>query len=506
MNAASANSVPEALEASFSTPELRERTALVHGGQVLKFSVLQDWIGAASSYLRSAGIRRGDVVALLSDRSAHQIAAILGVLSSAAVYCAVNPQLSKRKQLEQLRIAKVRTLIASGEYLEDARWFREQLKGEMDVLLLPELFERPARPVPVSMRKSDPALILFTSGTTGVSKGIVLSHGNLVHNALTVAARTNLHADDLLLHVMPLYHTNGLNNQVFAPLIAGAGVHLAPRFSAEHFFSWAADCKPTIVTGVPTIYHRLLKRQVPGAALERLRMLRCGSAPLSRSLHESIEDQFGVPVVVSYGLSEGTSTSTMNPPSARKLGTVGTALAGQEVAILSPGSDRALPTGSIGEVCIRGPNLMLGYLGESAPPVRDGWLRSGDLGRMDEEGYLTLTGRTNELIIRGGVNLSPREIEEAILLVSAVSQCCVVGVPDEEYGETPQAFIVLKQGEQVSSDMLREHVRDHLSPVHVPHGFFFVGELPENSVGKVDRVVLADWARSMTTNVSVPGR
>jgi acyl-CoA synthetase (AMP-forming)/AMP-acid ligase II len=215
---------------------------------------------------------------------------------------------------------------------------------------------------------------------------------------------------------MPLHHTNGINNQLVAPFIAGASVVLAAKFRAEEIEAQIDEYGVTYMTGVPTMYSRIIPHLRDRARLNSLRMLRCGSAPITVALHEQIEAAFGVPLVVSYGLSEATCTSTMNPPGARRLGSVGTVLPGQQVRLFRPGTAQEAPAGSEGEIRISGPCLMAGYIGADVEqPIQDGWLGTGDLGRFDDDGYLAITGRIKDVIIRGGENLSPQLIEGVLV-------------------------------------------------------------------------------------------
>jgi malonyl-CoA/methylmalonyl-CoA synthetase len=224
---------------------------------------------------------------------------------------------------------------------------------------------------------------------------VLLSHGNLLANAHGVIARTELSAADRLLHVMPIYHTNGLNNQLFSPFLVGATVCFAGRFSAREVPALMAQYRPTIVTGVPTMYSRMLDEEFSPDSLGELRFARCGSALITEELHRRVEEKLGCPLVVSYGLSEATCTSLMNPPERRSAGTVGTVLPGQTVRIMRPRSGEEMATGENGEIVIGGPALMMGYHGaypEADRAITDGWLRTRDLGHFDDEGYLTITG------------------------------------------------------------------------------------------------------------------
>jgi len=360
-------------------------------------------------------------------------------------------------------------------------------------LVRPDDVERPPAGsfVDEGLGPADFAMMQFTSGSTGHPKGVLLTHGNLLCNARGVLAHTGITPADRLLHVMPLHHTNGINNQLVAPFIAGATVVLAAKFRAEEVRAQIHEHGITYMTGVPTMYSRILPHLGGRARLGSLRFLRCGSAPITVALHEQIEAAFGVPLVVSYGLSEATCTSTMNPPAARRVGSVGTVLEGQQVRLFSPGTAEEVPPGSEGEIRIAGPCLMARYIGaDSEQPIRDGWLSTGDLGRFDADGYLWITGRIKDVIIRGGENLSPQLIESILVGHPAVRACCVVGGPHADLGEVPVAFVTLHHGRQAADEELKALVEERLSRIYVPAEIRFVDALPENSVGKVDRKAL----------------
>jgi acyl-CoA synthetase (AMP-forming)/AMP-acid ligase II len=445
------------------------RVALVGAfGEVSYAALGRDIDGYARASV-DAGVRRGEPVGNVATRSPASVALFYGLMRAGACPCYVEPRLAPEAVAVRMRAVGMERLIGDGELapVEGGEFAGPRLSA------------------------SDLAMMQFTSGSTGQPKGVLLTHGNLLANARGVIAHTSLAPGDRLLHVMPLYHTNGVNNQLVAPFIAGASVALVERFRAEEIEEQLARYRPTYMTGVPTMYSRMLPHLKDPAKRASLRFLRCGSAPITRELHRQVEEAFGVPLVVSYGLSEATCTSAMNPPGARRIGTVGTVLEGQDVRLLEPGSTREVGEGAEGEICISGPCLMRGYVGAGGEePIRDGWLRTGDLGRFDADGYLAITGRIKDVIIRGGENLSPQLIEGVLVEHPAVRACCVVGAPHADLGEVPVAFVTLRPGVRAAEDELKQAVGAKLSRIYVPEQIRFVDALPENSVGKVDRKAL----------------
>ncbi len=489
-----AASVPELILATARDPAIRARPALWAAGRTLDYSALTDAVMRVSGMLLERGLRRGERVALLAGRTADAAAGVLGIMAAGGAACVVDPRLPPAELGVRLRSAETGWLLADAAHAARAR----PAAGLKRVRL-----EDAARTAPRAIddiARDDDALLVLTSGSTGAPRAVLLTHANLLSNAYGVAERTGVTPEDRVLHTLPLYHTNGINNLLIVPLCRGAAVVMLERFHAGSFFDEIALHRPTYVTGTATHYSRLLAHAPPRGALASLRFLRSGAAPLDVRLHRNIERHLGLPLIHSYGLSEDTCTATMNPPAARRIGTVGTALAGQRIAVFAPGGEAVLPPGSEGEICIAGPALMKGYVPPAGhgngPSIRNGWLRTGDLGRLDGEGYLTVSGRLKEIIIRGGENLSPGRIEEAILRDPAVRSCCVVGAPDADLGEVPVAFVVTRDGAPVQPRTIQERVGAELPRAYVPARVIVLDALPEIGVGKIDRGALKRLAEN----------
>jgi len=483
-----AASVPELILATARDPAIRARPALSAEGRSLDYSALADAITRVSGMLIERGLRRGERVALIARRSTDAAAGALGIMAAGGAACVVDERLPPAELGVRLRSAEIGWLLADTTH-------RELADGAGDLTRVQ--LKDAARAAPRTIEdigRGDDALLVMTSGSTGAPKAVLLTHGNLLSNAYGVAERTGVTPEDRLLHILPLHHTNGINNLLIVPFCRGASVVMLARFQAETFFHEIATHRPTYVTGVATHYSRLLAHTPPPGALASLRFLRSGAAPLGAQLHREIERHLGLPLIHSYGLSEDTCTATMNPPTARRIGTVGTALPGQRVAVLTPGNETPVAAGSEGEICIAGPSLMKGYVPPAGhrdgPSIRNGWLRTGDLGSLDGDGYLTVSGRVKEIIIRGGENLSPGRIEDAIMRNPAVRACCVVGAPDADLGEVPVAFVVASDGATVKPEAIQDQVRAELPRSCVPARILVLGALPEIGIGKIDRAAL----------------
>ncbi len=341
---------------------------------------------------------------------------------------------------------------------------------------------------------SDVALILHTSGTTSRPKMVPLSHENMTASATHVATTLNLTQHDRVLNVMPLFHIHGIVAALLAPLRSGGSIVATPGYLATHFFDWMSKTSPTWYTAVPTIHQSILERvkSNPELRLPQLRFIRSSSASLPPAVMEGLESAFGAPVVEAYGMTEAAHQMSCNPlpPAIRKPGTVGIA-AGPEVAILTEGEIHQRSR-EVGEVVVRGPNVTSGYLTPVEGAFVDGWFRTGDLGQLDEDSYLTLTGRSKEMINRAGETIAPREIDEVLLDHELVRQALAFGVPDQRLGEQPAAAVVLEPGAMIEELALRQWVETRLSAAKVPRRIIFMETLPLGPTGKLQRIGMAE--------------
>jgi acyl-CoA synthetase (AMP-forming)/AMP-acid ligase II/acyl carrier protein len=344
----------------------------------------------------------------------------------------------------------------------------------------------------------DVALVLHTSGTTSRPKMVPLTHENLCTSAANVSATLGLGPADRCLNVMPLFHIHGLVTAVLASLASGASVICTPGFYAPEFFSWMDECEPSWYTAVPTMHQSILARAGKHQDVvqrRRLRFVRSSSSALPPQVMAQLEETFGAPVIEAYGMTEAAHQMASNPlpPRPRKPGSVGLA-AGPEIAIMGPGG-ALLPPGQQGEVVIRGRSVTRGY--ENNPDANEaafthGWFRTGDQGCLDEDGYLTLTGRLKEIINRGGEKVSPREVDEVLLDHPAVAQVVTFAIPEPTLGEDVGAAVVLQTGMAVSERELREFAAGRLADFKVPRTVLFLSEIPKGPTGKLQRIGLAE--------------
>ena len=337
-----------------------------------------------------------------------------------------------------------------------------------------------------------PAALVYTSGTTGASKGAVLTHGNFIANALAITDCWRITAADRYLAVLPLFHVHGLGNGLHSWLASGCHMRLVERFEHAKAADLFDDYKPSLFFGVPTMYVRMLDIPEPRARAigGRMRLFVSGSAPLPAHVLVAFREKFGHVILERYGMTE-TLMNASNPYGGeRRAGTVGVAFPHVELRILDTHGEPA-PDGSSGEIRVRGPNVCAGYWRQpeaTAAAWSDGWFRTGDIGTRASDGYITLDGRRSDLIISGGFNIYPREIEELLCEQPGVREAAIVGEPDELRGEVPVAYVVTDAGFDEST--VRERLRSQLASFKVPKAFVQVDALPRTALGKVQKHLL----------------
>ncbi|MGB6009347.1 AMP-binding protein [Castellaniella sp.] len=344
----------------------------------------------------------------------------------------------------------------------------------------------------------DPALLMYTSGTTGVPKGVLHSHDSLIYNGRCISEAHRLTRNDRVLGSLPLYHINGLVVTLIAPLVHEGSVVMTPRFSAASFWTDASRFQCTWINVVPTIISYLLNdgndRAMPD--LSRLRFCRSASSALAPEHHRAFENRFGIGIIETMGLTETAAPAFSNPiePEERRIGSIGTP-SGMRAMVITADGKQAAPQGK-GEIILHGRNVMLGYYKD---PERtretftdDGWLKTGDIGYQDEQGYFYVTGRAKELIIKGGENIAPREIDEAVIKHPNILEAAAVGVPHPDYGQDIAVYLVLRDKAAFDGDALRRHCLSELGKYKTPSKYVVVDELPRGPSGKVQRLKLLE--------------
>lgn len=451
----------------------------------MSFDELDDRVAGVAAQFASLGVGRGDVVAVMLPNRSELVVALFAAWRLGAAATPVNPAFTHDEAEHQIDDSGATLVVNTGP---------EAPTGGRPSVVVDDLVDRAddqALPAPAPLTAEDLALVIYTSGSTGRPKGVMITHGNVDAMTASMAEAMAITSDDHCLLVLPLFHANALMVSLLTPLRAGAQLTIVGTFSPSRFFDTLERVRPTYFSGVPTIYALLVTEAAErDPDVSSLRFAVCGAAPATRELLRAAEELFGVPLLEGYGLTEATCASAINPlDGPRKAGTVGLALPGQQIKIVDD-ELREVPAGHAGEVLITGPVVMAGYLGNpeaTEKSVVDGWVRTGDVGSLDEDGYLTLVDRIKDMIIRGGENIYPKEIENAIGSLPGVLEVAVVGRPDDVLGEVPVAFVVPYPGAELTPDAVTAHCRDRLARVKVPVDVEILGELPKNPVGKIDK-------------------
>ena len=492
-----AHKYPDKVALEFIDPPLQRVT----------YAELDGLANRTASYLQSLGLQPGDRVALQLSKCLEFILLHLATTRLGAITLPLNLAYPP----DELKY-----------FLEDSGaklFFALEPSREKIQAILPDLtdlqecvFLDPAEPdrfialisnkqiqIPVSQflaaNPHDTTVIIYTSGTTGRPKGAEITHGNLITNLQALHTTWGWQADDVLLHVLPIFHVHGLIVALHGALHAGATALLMREFEARKTLQTLVERGCTVLMAVPTIHQRLLN--VPDAKsfdLSHMRLITSGSDRLPDEVFTGFQRTFGHTLLERYGMTE-TGMNCSNPlHGERRIGSVGLPLPGVQVRIIDPESHGLLPDGEIGELEIRGPNVFKGYWRQPEKTVEsfseDGWFRSGDLGFREKDGYISLCGRSKDLIISGGLNIYPPEVERVLVEHPSIAACAVIGCPDQEWGERVTAVVVLNQDEAVSGSDLIAFCRERLAPYKSPKSVIFRKELPRNALGKVQKAEL----------------
>lgn len=456
------------------------------GAQSLTNAGLLQRVRAAAGQFHELGIGAEDVVAVGLRNRVEFVVVLFAAWRLGATVTPVNPSLTEAEVGRQLEASGARLLIAEDDLIRP---------GRITTLAVGDLRQETlGSDLPPHVDPSALALLIFTSGTTGVPKGVMLDHANLDAMAEMGRQALGIGPADRCLLVLPLFHVNGIVVSVLMPLLAGGSIVIADRFDPRTFFDTVERHRPTFFSAVPTIY--TLLAALPDDIRPDVSSVRfgiCGAAPASAELLGRFETRYGFPLIEGYGLSEATCASTINPVAGeRRVGTVGIAFPGQQIRIADEGGNE-VPTGMDGEVLIAGPNVMRGYLGrpdETARAIVNGWLHTGDVGHLDTDGYLTLVGRSKDMIIRGGENIYPKEIEDVLSSDPTVLEAAVIGVPDGKWGEVVAAYVQAHPGRTIDSDALHALCARELAGYKRPITITVVDAIPKNPVGKTDKAPL----------------
>ncbi len=475
-------------------------------GATLTYGELAAASEALGRYLLGEGLGKGDKVALMLHNGYQTGRLLIGLMYAGFVVAPLN-LLAQPSQLEYvLDHSDVKLVFVSRELEARLRAALAGVPRDVRVVVIDpdavEFLERgmlTASPLP-GIGEEDESLLMYTSGTTGKPKGVLHTHRSVVAGGEYTSDAHRLTAADRVLCALPLYHINGQIVTAVAPLVHGGAVVMPHRFSAGNYWQQVARHHCTWINVVPTIIAYLLNAPEPraqGLDVSRVKFCRSASAPLPPELHRAFEKKFGISVIETFGMTETNAPCFTNPyePNQRKVGSPGQAF-GNEAKVIDAATGATQPAGVAGEIMVRGDNVMKCYYKDPETTAKtlepDGWMHTGDVGYLDADGFLFVTGRIKELIIKGGENIAPREIDEALLKHPAVLEAAAVGIPDENYGQEIMACVVLKPGEKCSIEELAAFSLRELGKYRAPKVIKLVDDLPKGPSGKVQRLKLLE--------------
>lgn len=465
------------------------------------YQALQDGSESLALGLKKLGVQKGDRVGVFSPSSLEFVISWFAAVKLGAGVIPVNIMLKARESRYILENAEVSTLIVHHSQMEMIHSLRSALTLLKNLIVigpkpLPESFlfadllsEKPSSPMTLDCAPHDTATMIYTSGTTGYPKGAMITHANFYSNVQGIIKALALDEDMVRVSVTPLFHAMGLTVNMLAVVFLGASAVIQAKLDFEEFLKANEKYKATMISGAPALHYMLVHDpRTKNYDLSLWKVAMSGSAPLPVEVLRKFEEKFKIPMVEAYGLTEVTTAATANPVfGTRKPGSVGLPLPDLEVKIFDD-QDHEVPTGEVGEVVIRGSAVMKGYYKNpeaTAETLKGGWLHTGDLGKLDEDGYLYILDRKKDMIICSGYNVYPREIEELLHTHPAVLEAAVIGVTDPKRGESPMAFIIPRPGKKVTEEELIQFCKDNLANYKVIKAVKFVEEFPRNPNRKV---------------------
>jgi len=473
-----------------------EREAVICGDRRLTYRELHNEVARAARGLCEAGVARGDRVCLFMNNRAEFLVAHYAAIKIGAVCVSLSSMLKQHELTGQLNDCGA-VLLVTEQALAAHVAPREALPTLRTVVALDgapgdrtwaEFLGAPAAQVEtVSLEPDDPATMIYTSGTTGHSKGVVLSHGNLVSNTNATRYMCGVKGEDRSLCFLPMSHSFAQNFICNSAIQSASTLVLMKAFLPDEALRLIETEKVTRFYAVPPVYILLLERDDAVAAMASVTYCFSAASAMPEEVARRWQARFGLKMHEAYGLTETSPFATYNHEFRHKTGSVGTPIMNVEVRVVDP-EDRPVPTGEPGEIQVRGPNVMLGYFGkpgETEAALVDGWLRTGDVGYVDDEGYLFLVDRLKDMINNAGLKVWPRQVEEVLYCHPMVRECAVIGVPHEIYGETVKAVVVPAAGARTDAEELRRWVAERLSDYKVPRLVEFVEALPKNATGKI---------------------
>ena len=490
----------------------KDKTFIYWEDITISYSQIDELTNRVANFLYDLGIRKGDKVSVYLPNMPEYVYLYLGIPKIGAVTGPVNALFKAREVKFVVDHSEAKIIVTIPKLMEIVKEIKNELPNLEHIIVIGDnvegtlnfwkLMDKSSSNSPPELsinEKDDSAAILYTSGTTGFPKGVLQTHFNIRRDAEMIKDFLKAQEHFRFMLILPLFHVNAQIVTVMAPFTIGASCILTPGFSAQTHWETVAKYKASTFSAVPTILSILLKMPHENLDLSSLKFVICGAAPLPVEVFREFEETFKCRIVEGYGLTEGTCASSVNPiptdrEDRRKIGSIGIPLPGNEMKIVdSDGKD--LPPNSKGEILVKGDNVMKEYFKNpeaNADTLKDSWLYTGDIGHMDEDGFFYITDRKKDMIIRGGENIYPRDMEEVLYSHPAVSLATVIGIRDDIYGELPKAFVVLKEGKSVTTEEILKFCKENLADFKVPKYVEFRDDLLKTPTGKIMKQPLRD--------------
>ncbi|MHA1867882.1 MAG: AMP-binding protein [Candidatus Heimdallarchaeaceae archaeon] len=488
--------------------KIPEKIAVVEGQKNYSYKELITDSNKLAFFLDYSGIGKEDTVAILLNNSYYSIISLFACFQVGAKVALLNPRLSEKDISNNFIDSDAIALITESELKEK---FSTAIKHhafnikiitdsyayikptENDYVLIESILEKNDFYTEDQSQSNSVALLLYTGGTTGLPKAVVLSHYNLLANSIqfnTALDRKERNPEKtIVLGVLPFYHSFGLMVCVFSPLFKGSKIVVLPKFDPKKVWEIIIKENITELYAVPTMYVALTVEKIPVKNL-KLEICVSGGAPLAKELGEKFYRLTGVKICEGYGLTECSPVTHLNPPDSPKLGSIGLPLPDTKAKIIDPETEQNIMIeGEIGELVIKGPQVMLGYYKKGIESIKtftsDGWLRTGDLASIDDEGFFFIVDRLKEVIISGGLKIYPREVEELVFKIPGIAYTALIGIPDEYYGEVGKLYVVQKEGYNISKEQITEFLKNKIATYKIPKEIEFVDSLPLSGPGKI---------------------
>lgn len=491
--------------------------------EIVTYRDLDERTDAFANYLLERGVKKGDIISYMMGNTPHYFYTLLGAQKIGAIAGPISCWWQSHEVEFLVNDSKPRVLVVDPEYAHIVSAIKDNMPSVRAIVInstnsmeldyeheyLPEIiesysgkFQHDDPPSP-----EDIASIMYTSGTTGTPKGVMITHRGIVFGAYIKTEPFGIGQGDMVLCVLPLFHSGGLNDLAFPCIYRGATIVLRRNFSATEFWDCVERYRINAFYIVPTMWNILLRAPESSTVdTSSLRFGLSGAAPIPPEQLDECEERFRIPIVEAYGTTENTGGITANRLNSRKVGSIGIALPGIEVGIFDD-DDKEIPNGKIGEIVVRGDTAMKGYFNNpeaTAEAIKGGWLHTGDVGYVDEDGFFFIVDRKKEMIIRGGVNIYPKEVENIIAIHPLVDSVAVIPESHDKYGQVVKACIVLKRGEVATEEEIRQYCEDTMASYKVPEYILFRESLPTNAVGKVMKKELRRELEEEETAEPVP--